>query len=111
MDHGSPCIKDIADFLLFLFEEKGLEPSTIDAYRSALADKLWSEPLQISKNEDLTRLLDSFHRDRPKGSRGVPAWNLSLVLHQLTVSFQASGRGRLETPDLQNCFPFGLSLG
>ena len=26
----------------------------------------------------------SFHRDRPKGRRGIPSWNLSLVLHQLT---------------------------
>ena len=32
----------------------------------------------------MTRLLDSFHRDKPKGRRGFPAWNLSLVLHQLT---------------------------
>ena len=31
-----------------------------------------------------TRLLDSFHRDKSKGRRGVPTWNLSLVLHQLT---------------------------
>ena len=61
MDLWSPSIKDIVDFLLFLFEEKGLQPSTIEVYRSALADKLGNEPLQISKNEDLTRLLDSFH--------------------------------------------------
>ena len=38
----------------------------------------------ISKDDNLTRLLDSFHRDRPKGRRGIPSWNLSLVLHQLT---------------------------
>ena len=30
------------------------------------------------------KILDSFHRDRPKGRRGIPSWNLSLVLHQLT---------------------------
>ena len=30
----------------------------------------------------MTRLLDSFHRDKPKGRRGIPSWNLSLVLHQ-----------------------------
>ena len=40
--------------------------------------------MNISKNENLNRLLDNFHRDRPKGRRGVPSWNLSLVLHQLT---------------------------
>ena len=41
-------------------------------------------PINASKDENLTRLLDSFHRDRPKGRRGIPSWNLSLVLHQLT---------------------------
>ena len=40
--------------------------------------------MNVSKDENLTRLLDSFHRDRPKGRRGIPSWNLSLVLHQLT---------------------------
>ena len=40
--------------------------------------------INISKDENLTRLLDSFHRDRIKGWRGIPSWNLSLVLHQLT---------------------------
>ena len=32
---------------------------------------------------NLTRL-HSFHSDRPKGRRGIPSWNLSLVLHRLT---------------------------
>ena len=77
-------MKSVADFLMYLFEERKLQPSTIDGYRSAIADKLGSSTLNISKDENLTRLLDSFHRDRPKGRRGIPSWNLSLVLHQLT---------------------------
>ena len=28
--------------------------------------------------------MESFHRDRPKRKRGIPSWNLSLVLHHLT---------------------------
>ena len=43
-----------------------------------------NDKLNISKDENLTRLLDSFYRDKPKGRRGVPSWNLSLVLYQLT---------------------------
>ena len=69
---------------MHLFEDRKLQPSTIDGSRSAIADKLGNMPLNISKDENLTRLLDSFHRDRPKGRRGIPSWNLSLVLHQLT---------------------------
>ena len=60
------------------------EPSTIDGYRSTtIAYKLGNSSLNVSKDENLTRLLDSFHRDRPKGRQGIPSWNF-LVLHQLT---------------------------
>ena len=83
VDFRAPPLKAIADFLLHLFQEK-LQPSTIDGYRSAIADKLGNSTINVSKDENLTRLLDSFHRDRPKGRRGIPSWNLSLVLHQLT---------------------------
>ena len=60
--------------------------STIDGYRAAIADKLGISPINISKDENLAHLLNSFHRDRPKGRRGIPSWNLSLVLHQLTIA-------------------------
>ena len=69
---------------MYLFQDRKLQPSTIDGYRSAIADKLGSSPFNISKEENLTLLLDSFHRNRPKGRRGIPLWNLPLVLHQLT---------------------------
>ena len=84
VDFRSPPVKSVAEFLLYLFEDKKLQPSTIDGYRSAIADKLGSTTVNISKDDNLTRLLESFHRDRPKGRRGIPSWNLSLVLHQLT---------------------------
>ena len=86
VDFKSPPVKSVADFLMHLFEDKKLQPSTIDGYRSAISDKLGNSTLNIGKDENLTRLLDSFHRDRPKGRRGIPSWNLSLVLHQLTKS-------------------------
>ena len=73
----APPLKDIADFLLHLFQDRKLQPGTIDGYRSAIADKLGNSTINISKDENLTRLLDSFQRDRPKGSRGIPSWNLS----------------------------------
>ena len=84
VDFRSPPVKSVADFLMHLFEDKKLQPSTIDGYRSAIGDKLGNATVNISKDDNLTRLLESFHRDRPKGRRGIPSWNLSLVLHQLT---------------------------
>ena len=83
VDFRPPPLKAIADFLLHLFQDRNLQPGTIDGYRSAIADKLGNS-IYVSKDENLTRLVDSFHRDRPKGRRGIPSWNLSLVLHQLT---------------------------
>ena len=84
VDVRAPPLKVIADFLLYLFQDKKLQTGTIDGYRSAITDKLGNVAINVSKDEKLTRLLDSFHRDRPKGRRGIPSWNLSLVLHQLT---------------------------
>ena len=63
----APPLKAIDDFLLHLFQDRKLQPSTIDGYRSAIADKLGNSTTNVSKDENLTRLLDSFHRDRPKG--------------------------------------------
>ena len=84
VDLRAPPVKSVADFLMYLLQDRKLQPSTIDGYRSAIADKLGNSPFNISKDENLTRLLDSFHRDRPKGRRGIPSCNFSLVLHQLT---------------------------
>ena len=78
----------MAYFLLYLFQDRKLQPSTIDGYRSATADKLGNPPINVSKDENLTRLLDSFHRERPKGRRGILTWNLSLVLQLTKAPFE-----------------------
>ena len=65
VDFRATPLKAIADFLLYLFQDRKLQPGTIDGYRSAIADKLGNSPINVSKDENLTHLLDSFHRDRP----------------------------------------------
>ena len=65
LDFRSPSIKQVADFFLHLFQENNLQPSTIDGYRSAIADKLGNASLNVSKDENLTHLLDSFHINSP----------------------------------------------
>ena len=112
VDFRAPPVKSVADFLMYLFQDKKLQPSTIDGYRSAIADKLGNSPINISKDENLTRLLDSFHRDRPKGRRGVPAWNLSLVLHQLTKApFEPIPEASLKHLTFKTVFLLALGLG
>ena len=112
VDFRAPPLKAIADFLLHLFQEKKLQPSTIDGYRSAIADKLGNSTINVSKDENLTRLLDSFHRDRPKGRRGIPSWNFSLVLHQLTKApFDSLKEASLKHLTFKTVFLLALGSG
>ena len=112
VDFGSPSLNQVAEFLLFLFKEKNLQPSTIDGYRTAIADKIGCDKVNFGKDENLTRLLDSFHRDKPKGLRGVPSWNLSLVLHQLTQSpFEPLRKVSLKHLTFKTVFLLALGSG
>ena len=54
VDLRTPPVKSVADFLMYLFEDKKLQPSTIDGYRSAIADKLGNTTINISKDDNLT---------------------------------------------------------
>ena len=112
VDFRSPPVKSVADFLMYLFEDKKLQPSTIDGYRSAIADKLGDTSANISKDDNLTHLLESFHRDRPKGRRGIPSWNLSLVLHQLTKAlFEPLREASLKHLTFKTVFLLALGSG
>ena len=112
VDFRSPPVKSVADFLMYLFQDRKLQPSTIDGYRSAIADKLGNSSINISKDENLTRLLDSFHRDRPKSRRGIPSWNLSLVLHQLTKApFEPLKEASLKHLTFKTVFLLALGSG
>ena len=112
VDFWSPSLKQVADFLLYLFKERHLQPSTIEGYRTAIADMIGNDKIHFGKDENLTRLLDSFHRDKTKGRRGVPAWNLSLVLHQLTKApFEPMRKVSLKHLTFKTVFLLALASG
>ena len=68
--------------------------------------------LNISKDENLTRLLDSSHRDKPKDRRGVPTWKLSLVLHHLTKAlFEPMRKASLKHLTFKTVFLLALGSG
>ena len=95
MDFRAPPLKAIADFLLYLFQDRKLQPGTIDGHRSAIADKLGNSPINVSKDENLTRLLDSFHRDRASPPETSPWFYTSLKhLTFQTVFLLALGSGK-----------------
>ena len=100
--------KAIADFLLHLFQDWKLQPGTI----SAIADKLGNSSINVSKDENLTGLKDSFHMDRLKFRRGIPSWNLSLVLHQLTKApFESLKESSLKHLTFKTVFLLALGSG
>ena len=112
VDFTAPPLKAIADFLLHLFQDRKLQPGTIDGYRSVIADKLCNSPINVSKDENLTHLLDSFHRVRPQSRRDIPSWNLSLVLHQLTKApFEPLKEASLKHLTFKSVFLLALGSG
>ena len=67
MEFKAPSVNQVADFLLHLFQERKLQPPAIDGYQTAITDKVGNSSIEISKDENLSQLPDSIHRDRPKG--------------------------------------------
>ena len=61
-----------------------MKPATIAGYRTAISDHLGPFGLEVGKSIHLNRLLASFYRDKPFLNRGIPSWDLSLVLMSLT---------------------------
>ena len=84
VDFSTPSVKHISDFFMYLYQDLNRHPLTIDGYRTAIFDTLGPAGHHIAQSSDLHRLLSSFHRDRPKRSRNLPKWNLSVVLNELT---------------------------
>ena len=84
VDFSTPSVKQVSDFFMYLYQDLNRRPSTIDGYRTAIGDTLGPAGHHIAQSSDLHRLLSSFHRDRPKSSRNLPKWNLSVVLNELT---------------------------
>ena len=112
MDFRSTSLKQVADFLLYLFKERHLQPSTKEGYRTAIANLIGNDKVHFGKDENLTRLLDSFHRDKPKGRLGVPSWNLSLVPHQLTKApFEPMRKASLKHLTFKTVFLLALGSG
>ena len=89
---------------MYLYQDLNRHPSAIDGYRMAIVNTLGPGGLHISQSYDLNRLLSSFHRDRPKSSRNLPKWNLSVVLNELTkASFEPMKDAYLKHLTLKTC--------
>ena len=112
VDFSTPSVKQISDFFMYLYQDLNRRPSTIDGYRTAIVDTLGPTAQHIAHNADLHRLLSSFHRDRPKSSRNLPKWNLSVVLNDLTKApFEPMKDTDLKHLTLKTAFLLALASG
>ena len=78
----------------------------------AIVDTLGPAGRHIAQSLDLHRLLSSVHRDRPKSSRNLPKWNLSVVLNELTKApFEPMKDTDLKHLTLKTAFLLALASG
>ena len=111
VDFSTPSVKQVSDFFMYLYQDLNWHPSTIDGYRTAIVDTLGPAGHHISQSSYLNRLLSSFHRDRPKSSRNLPKWNLSVVLNELTKApFESMKDSHLKHLTLKTAFLLALNL-
>ena len=112
MDFSTPSVKQVSDFFMYLYQDLNRRPLTIDGYRTAIVDTLGPVLHHISQSSDLHRLLSCFHSDRPKSSRNLPKWNLSVVLNELTKPpFEPMKDTDLKHLTLKTAFLLALASG
>ena len=103
MNHSSgglraPPVKSVADFLRYLLQDRMLQPSTIDGYRSAIADSLENLPITVRMKISLVSWIASTETD-PKAGGEPPSWNLSLVFAPADKAHFEPIKGLLEAFD------------
>ena len=103
-----PPVKSVADFL---FQDRKLQPSTIVGYRSAIADSLGNLPINVSKDENLTCLLDSSTETDPKAGGESPPGTSPWFLHQLTRFILNQLKASLKHLTFKTVFLLALGSG
>ena len=78
-------VQQLADFLIFLFEEKKLAISSIQGYRSCISRVFLARGMDISHDRDLNMLVRNFAIECPVQHRVAPRWDLIIVLRRLMM--------------------------
>ena len=113
MDPFAPPIQKLADFLLYLFEEKNLATATIQGYRSAIGTTIrQATGNDLPQGPVITDLLASFFLSRPKARNPLPQWNLALVLGSLLKApYEPLGAASLKHLTWKTVFLLTLAAG
>ncbi len=84
VDSLKATVPQVADFFLYLFNDKGLKMSTIKGYRAAISKVLKYQGTDISNDDEISLLFRSLDIKRPTTMSTVPKWDLALALRHLT---------------------------
>lgn len=86
-DSVEATVADLADFFIYLHEERNCKPNTLMGYRSAIASmhKGWSNS-SVSNNTDLSKLIKGIYNSEPNVRPLLPNWDLPTVLWKLCDS-------------------------
>ena len=113
LDPVQASLANIADFLCYLKEVKGLCLSTIEGYRTAIAGTLRvTTGLEVGKDPSISSLLANFAREVSKKDRTAPAWDLAYVLDALRgKDFEPLEEASLKCLTLKTVFLVALASG
>lgn len=110
VDSSNPSIAEVASFFMHLFEQRNLAVGSIQGYRTALSEFMPS--VGIRESSEITRLIQSFARDRPKSSRSLVPWDLRVVLDVLSKPpFEPLGKVSLKHLTFKTVFLTALATG
>ena len=103
----------VADFLIYLHENKGLALSTIEGYRTAISHTLKAtKEIDLGKDANLSSLLANFAREKVKVKSSMPPWDLSLVLRKLQhAPFEPIHTADIKSITLKTVFLVALASG
>jgi len=101
----------VADFMLYLHEEKKLARSTIEGYRTAISHVIKAKSgLDLGHNAELSNLIANFTKESINRKAIIPIWDLSLVLLALTKGpFEPMHRAELKFITLKTVFLVALA--
>ena len=113
MSPTTASLQQVADFLLYLFEDRQSSLSTIKGYRTAIAKVLsHTTGVDISHDGVLSDLISAFEHQRPQRIASFPKWDLKIVLDSLTRSpYEPLHTADRKALTLKTCFLLFLASG
>ena len=113
IDPLHPSVARVADFFVYLFQDRKCSPSTIKGYRSAISSALKFSSCRakdVGSDVRISELIKHFDRARPVSRTVVPKWNLSCVLWSLTKApYEPMSSASLLNCSVKTCFLLALA--